>query len=111
MTTKEALIARFKNAAPGKRKVFETVDDTLATTLASRVPERYKALYFAALKKKASPLKAIRAKCQECCGYEDAITRIKECTAKRCPLWCYRPYQDELESGATEPDDDVLPAQ
>lgn len=41
---------------------------------------------------------AIRAKCQQCVGYEDAVIRIRECKTQICPLHPYRPYQvDEVE--------------
>lgn len=35
-----------------------------------------------------SPLKAIRAKCVECCG--DSVQEVKYCTSKRCPLHEWR---------------------
>lgn len=34
------------------------------------------------------PLKAIRAKCLECCG--NSSNEVKLCTAPECPLWPYR---------------------
>ena len=35
-----------------------------------------------------TPLKAIRAKCIDCCCGQ--IVEIRECTVKWCPLWAYR---------------------
>lgn len=35
-----------------------------------------------------SPLKAIRAKCFDCCGGK--YNEIRECSAKNCPLYNYR---------------------
>lgn len=57
--------------------------------------------------KPTSPLKAIRAFCIECCGYQ--TSEVKSCTAPRCPLFEFRmgtnPYrktkeytEDELET-------------
>lgn len=41
-----------------------------------------------------SPILAIKMKCIECCGCEDYISRVRECGITRCPLWAYRPYQE-----------------
>lgn len=41
----------------------------------------------------ASQKDAIKAKCQECCGFEDVMVRVGECGCLKCPLWPYRPYQ------------------
>lgn len=35
-----------------------------------------------------SPLKAIRAKCLDCCCGQ--ASEVKNCQIKRCPLWEYR---------------------
>lgn len=40
----------------------------------------------------ASPKNAIKAKCQECVGFENVVDRIRNCTAL-CALRPYRPYQ------------------
>lgn len=39
------------------------------------------------------PRGAIKAKCQECVGYEDTTDRIRTCSIWKCPLHSYRPYQ------------------
>jgi hypothetical protein len=41
----------------------------------------------------ASPRTAIKAFCLECVGYDRKA--ITDCTAPACPLWLYRPYQNE----------------
>jgi hypothetical protein len=41
--------------------------------------------------RKASPRQAIKAFCQECCGYDRAA--IAECSGYACPLFHFRPYQ------------------
>jgi hypothetical protein len=38
--------------------------------------------------KKMSPIKAIRAKCLDCCC--DQLGEVKLCPAKDCPLWPFR---------------------
>jgi hypothetical protein len=48
--------------------------------------------------KKASPRAAVRAFCQECCGYDRAM--IADCTAWACPLFEYRPYQEHSTHGS-----------
>lgn len=35
-----------------------------------------------------SPIKAIRAKCLDCCC--ESYQEVKECTVKKCPLWDFR---------------------
>lgn len=35
-----------------------------------------------------TPLKAIRAKCIDCCCGQ--LQDIRECVIKKCPLWAYR---------------------
>lgn len=35
-----------------------------------------------------SPLRAIRAKCKDCCG--GSGKEVEVCTVKNCPLWKYR---------------------
>ena len=36
---------------------------------------------------------AVKAFCQECMGYDDFRTGIKNCTSPMCPLYEYRPYK------------------
>lgn len=44
-----------------------------------------------------TPMKAIRAKCIDCCCGD--MKEIRECTIEKCPLWPYRmghrPEKDE----------------
>lgn len=35
-----------------------------------------------------TPIKAIRAKCLDCCCDDKKV--VKECTVESCPLWPYR---------------------
>lgn len=57
------------------------------------VPTLFKGTFERAFNGTCSPRTAIKAKCQDCVGYEDTIDRVKNCKAMRCPLWAYRPYR------------------
>lgn len=54
-------------------------------------PNRHRGVLRAAYEKRASPRKAIQAFCLQCLGYSPEA--IRECSARACPLWRYRPYQ------------------
>lgn len=47
-----------------------------------------------------TPIRAIRAKCRECCN--DSIFEARHCEMTDCPLWPYRlghrPKPDEVEA-------------
>lgn len=63
------------------------------------VPDRYKPAYTKCLQGKVPRSKAIALKCYDCCGWQrkqpgldgDTIDMVRECTARGCPLWAYRP--------------------
>lgn len=38
---------------------------------------------------------AIKAKCQECAGWQDLQRMVGDCAAKDCSLYPYRPYQKQ----------------
>jgi len=38
--------------------------------------------------KRVTPLKAIRARCLDCCCFSPM--EVKKCPAKDCPLWAFR---------------------
>lgn len=40
------------------------------------------------MRKRLTPVKAIRAKCLDCCC--ESVKEVRECTVKNCPLWPYR---------------------
>ena len=42
---------------------------------------------------RGSLYRAIRDKCWDCMGGENAIKRIGQCEAQACALWRWRPYQ------------------
>jgi hypothetical protein len=82
------------------------------------VPAKFRTLYRKALDGELSPRQAIKAKCQECCGWEDLHVRVARCTVRTCPLWPLRPYQEaqearqgpHRETSGTEPGPDNLEA-
>jgi hypothetical protein len=65
------------------------------------------AMYGGVLKKAfdgaSSPRSAIKAMCLHCVGYRRVD--VTNCTGYACPLWMYRPYQDDKagEEVATTP--------
>jgi hypothetical protein len=38
--------------------------------------------------KTITPMKAIRAKCADCCCWN--LAEVGRCEAENCPLWCFR---------------------
>lgn len=59
------------------------------------IPIRYRTAWARAVTGSASPRQAIKAKCQDCCGWEEVIESVKNCAVKTCPVWYYRPYQEK----------------
>ena len=57
------------------------------------IPKQLRGTYDRAIKGKASYAGAVKAKCLECCNFEDVRTRVGACTVRMCPLWAYRPYR------------------
>lgn len=64
-------------------------------SVVDEAPPMYKGVMERAVTGRASPRSAIKAFCLRCVGYlrED----VTNCTAYKCPLHTYRPYQDGLE--------------
>lgn len=53
--------------------------------------------------KKLTPMKAIRAKCLDCCNGQTKEVRL--CTIKKCPLYAYRHrHRPKNEQSITETD-------
>ncbi len=44
-----------------------------------------------------TPLKAIRAKCLDCCC--GSYLEVTECPIEKCPLYCYRLGKDPARAG------------
>ena len=55
-------------------------------------PESAKGCLKRAFSKDGSRANAIKAFCLVCVGYERL--QVKNCSARHCPLWEYRPFQD-----------------
>lgn len=58
-----------------------------------RTPPKYQGMRIKAHLGELSPRLAIKAKCEECVGYEDVREEVGNCKAMSCPIWTYRPYQ------------------
>jgi hypothetical protein len=59
------------------------------------VPVRFKAQMQATLRGDRGYAKAVKMKCCDCMGFEDTTNRVRHCTTSQCPLWQYRPYQQD----------------
>jgi hypothetical protein len=57
------------------------------------IPDRLKKAWMKSYKGEASKTQAIKAKCYECVGFENAVEEIRNCAIRTCPLNAYRPYQ------------------
>lgn len=60
---------------------------------AETVPSKFRPNYIKATGSSGSKAAAIKAKCLNCVGYEDAVNRIRNCSSATCPLWACRPFQ------------------
>ena len=65
----------------------------------SQIPKAYKGIYKKAVQGK-SLRAAVNAQCLECTGWQRK--EITLCTAKACPLYAIRPYQEILQAGHNE---------
>lgn len=68
----------------------------------SNMGDNYQGLYKKVTSGEAGYAGAVKAKCQECMNYEDAVQRIRECSVYGCPLWHYRPYQEKRSRSEKE---------
>jgi hypothetical protein len=62
------------------------------TAAVDRAPMNSKVLLERVFNGDASPREAIKAKCQECMGYNDVANAVRNCSSQACPLLAYRPY-------------------
>lgn len=70
-----------------------SVASAQASDYANSLPGTAKGLWAKAHAADCSPRQAIKAKCQQCAGYEATVPRVRDCASWRCPLWAFRPYQ------------------
>lgn len=73
-----------------------TRDDTVKKRIAE-AGQLYRVTMAKAYAGDCSPRAAIKAQCLSCVGYDR--NAIAVCTGYSCPLWIFRPYQNE---GGTE---------
>lgn len=57
------------------------------------VPKKHQKLYRRALMGTASHRGTIKAFCQQCMGWSDLPDSVRDCTARACPSYAKRPYQ------------------
>jgi hypothetical protein len=59
------------------------------------IPAKYRGMYRKAVSGKSRKT-AINVFCLHCMGWDHgAREAVAECSATGCPLWVYRPYQDD----------------
>lgn len=56
-------------------------------------PDRYLNSRLKAVLGLSAPRAAIKAKCEDCVGYEEIQARVGDCQSFSCPIWFHRPYQ------------------
>ena len=79
----------------GVKGYRDTKDTDLRLAKARQhAPSLFKSNLEKAARGELSPSGAIKAKCGECCGFEDTVQRVRTCTVYSCPLHAYRPYQE-----------------
>ena len=66
-------------SAPARKKYIEGVT------------VRYRAIVERVLTNKGKQSDAIKAKCYDCCAYEDIVLNVHGCKSYTCPLWPFRP--------------------
>jgi hypothetical protein len=68
----------------------------------AEVPVNCQAVLTKAYTREATMRQAVKAKCQECMGWEDVVASVRNCSSPTCPLLGYRPYQvSRVAVGAT----------
>lgn len=85
----EALTASNGGLASSESKYREAITYQLGW-----IPGKYRGPWIKAHEGK-SKANAIKAKCQDCVGWELPVENIGKCTSYSCPLWMHRPYQQK----------------
>jgi len=61
------------------------------------IPKKYRAMYRKAVSGRSRKT-AINVFCLYCQGWENGARQgVADCSCTGCPLWVYRPYQDDNE--------------
>jgi hypothetical protein len=99
MTNEERF--KFKQQAQAvyleKIALFEKTANATTKSIFKNTPERYKKTWLKSFFGELSPKQAIKAKCFECCGYEDLKENVGDCRSRTCPLWSLRPLQKSTD--------------
>jgi hypothetical protein len=83
---------------------FQVLESTLSRWERVRlgsVPQSYLPAYKRAVLGESSPRSAIKAYCNHCVGW-GGKAEVKNCTAKACPLYAFRPYQKSSKTLISE---------
>jgi len=82
-----------------KNNAYYAIPENLGKldTLLLTIPISYRRIAKKAYAGEKKGVFLIKTKCQECVNYEDVRNRVKNCTAYRCPLHAWRPYQNQTK--------------
>lgn len=81
---------------------FEALKSTISKWELQRVgsvPKRYLLSYMRAVLGVSTRKGAIKSYCQHCVGWSELPDAVRDCTAKLCPLYAFRPYQKKAVAG------------
>lgn len=73
---------------PRKKKIATSLSNEQEEYIGT-IPLSYKELMAKAFSG-TSIAAAVKAKCRDCCGFENASERVRNCTITTCPLWAIR---------------------
>jgi hypothetical protein len=62
------------------------------------IPKKYFKGQIRAPLGEATSRSSIKAYCQQCVGFSDLPSSVRECSARACPLWALRPYRLKPEA-------------
>ena len=75
---------------PAKVKVAKSLTPQQAKALET-IPESKRGIAKKAYEGTATLRQMTKAKCNECCNYENLAVVVTECAISTCPVWRYRP--------------------
>jgi len=84
-------------STPNARASEASEINEAAARYSESIPIKFRNLYLKAVAGKASPRQTIKAKCQECVGYEEVVSRVRNCSSLICPNYAFRPYQERSQ--------------
>jgi len=102
-TKEEAAAAALK----ARNSAGTTIQDELLTLdearraqagrIAASVPDLWMHMYFRTLRGDDGLPTAVKMMCYHCVGWEGVKEGVKGCTSYGCPLWAYRPGQEDKD--------------